>query len=26
VLVDHLVEGRHCIQTSAAWQCPNFSG
>jgi hypothetical protein len=26
VLVDHLVEGRHCIQTGAAWQCPNFSG
>jgi hypothetical protein len=26
VLVDRLVEGRHCIQTGAAWQCPNFSG
>jgi hypothetical protein len=26
VLVDRLVEGRHCIQVAQRWQCPDFSG
>ncbi len=26
VLVDRLVEGRHCIRTGASWKCPDFSG
>jgi hypothetical protein len=25
VLVDHLVEGRHCIRVAADWKCPDFS-
>jgi hypothetical protein len=24
VLVDHLVEGRHCLQAAAGWKCPDF--
>jgi hypothetical protein len=26
VLVDRLVEGRHCIRAGAGWRCPDFSG
>ena len=26
VLVDRLVEGRHCIRTGPSWKCPDFSG
>jgi len=25
VLVDRLVEGRHCIRTGTGWKCPDFS-
>lgn len=25
VLVDHLVEGRHCIRAGGGWKCPDFS-
>jgi hypothetical protein len=24
VLVDHLVEGRHCLRVAAGWTCPDF--
>jgi hypothetical protein len=24
VLVDHLVEGRHCIKVPTRWKCPDF--
>ena len=24
VLVDHLVEGRHCLRVAAGWKCPDF--
>jgi hypothetical protein len=24
VLVDHLVEGRHCLKVAAGWKCPDF--
>jgi hypothetical protein len=26
VLVDRLVQGRHCIRVADRWQCPDFSG
>lgn len=26
VLVDRLVEGRHCVRVDGGWQCPDFSG
>jgi hypothetical protein len=26
VLVDRLVEGRHCMRADAGWSCPDFSG
>jgi hypothetical protein len=25
VLVDHLVENRHCVRVPAGWKCPDFS-